>query len=505
MKTNSRAASCGIEPLESRIAPAAVFTFVEADHDTVKISTSKGTDADLGAAAHVNSGQLNVLDLSMATWGTEFAGASVSITVSKLGSDPGDGLTNVGEIDATGIDLGSVTVKGDLDKIVAGSAAGVVSVKSLTVNSLGALGITTGAPNLLSSFAGGLGPLKVGSDVTGAEIHVIDNLASMTIGGSLIGGLAANAGSIFANNVGAIKIGGDIRGGSAANTGAIFAGNMGSFSLGGSLIGGGGQSSGFLLIGNVGTMKIGGDLVGGTDSNTGGVNINSAAKILIGGSLFGEVSDNTGTIAGLTLGTIKIGGSMHGDSHGTIVSGSIVARTLGAVSVGGDVLGASIFASGNAAPVTAAQALAIKSLTVGGSFEGSQIIAGNFTNPDVQVGAVVVKGRWVRSDLVVGAKNLGTGDAAGGSGTAADNVNFGDDHDFRINAGGNPAIVAKIASITIGGEVRGSPSSVNSSDHFGFVAEQIGSFKIGGTVIPLTAGAGTRGIGDTNDVNIHQV
>ena len=105
------------------------------------------------------------------------------------------------------------------------------------------------------------------------------------------------------------------------------------------------------------------------------------------------------------------------------------------------------------------------------------------------------------SSLVVGTQNLGTDDAVGGNNTATDNANFGDSHDVKI-AGGNATILARITSITIGGQVRG---TADGTDHFGFVAEQIGSFTIGGTVIPLSAAPFSRNIGDTADVTIREL
>ena len=77
----------------------------------------------------------------------------------------------------------------------------------------------------------------------------------------------------------------------------------------------------------------------------------------------------------------------------------------------------------------------------------------------------------VFADLVVGAQNLGDDDTPGGTGANADNVNFGDGHDTAIGAGD---IHTRIASIVIGGIVAGTDAG---GDHFGFVSQQIGSFK----------------------------
>jgi hypothetical protein len=552
-----------IEPLEARIAPAAVFTFIDVD------------------------GQLTLLDLSHATWGTEFAGANVSIAVSKLGAAPADGLVNVGEIDASGIDLGTLSVKGDLGKIIAGSAPSVVSIKSLTANSLGVHGTTTGAPDLQDIIAGSLGPLKVQSDVDGVFLQVSSgNIASITVGGSLIGGAADHSGEIQTSKVGAVKIGGDFIGGGGFGTGSFFAADALSFTLGGSLRGGSGFASGTVGLGNttvvkiggslvgntgddsaafgiqnatsvtvrgsveggagtgsgiisstftvtnltvegsllggpsgrsageiscqkVGTLKLMGDLTGGGNDPAGEIAVTTAGTIIVGGSIFGKNNNDTGAIVGRTIGSVIVDGSINGHGgalntdvgQGGLGSGLISATTLGSVFVGGDMDGAFIDVDGISTPATAAKALALKSVTVGGSIENSEIIVGTFTNPDVQIGSVTVHGDWVASSLVVGVQNLGTDDAVGGSGTAADNVNFGDAHDAVI-PGGSAAIVAKIGSIIIGGQVTG---TVGGTDHFGFVAEQIGSFKVGGTFIPLNPSPSSRDIGPTGDVSIHEV
>ena len=57
--------------------------------------------------------------------------------------------------------------------------------------------------------------------------------------------------------------------------------------------------------------------------------------------------------------------------------------------------------------------------------------------------------------------------------TAFNNTSFGDNNDASIGDG-NLSITAKIASIVIKGVVAGSATS---GDHFGFSAQQIGSFK----------------------------
>jgi hypothetical protein len=97
---------------------------------------------------------------------------------------------------------------------------------------------------------------------------------------------------------------------------------------------------------------------------------------------------------------------------------------------------------------------------------------------------VKIGGNCVASSIVAGCQNLGTDDAVGGTGLKADTLSFGNAHDSSIGAG-VPGIVAKIARITIGGTVLGTLPSLDTTDAFGFVAERIGSVKIGGPPSPF--------------------
>ena len=122
------------------------------------------------------------------------------------------------------------------------------------------------------------------------------------------------------------------------------------------------------------------------------------------------------------------------------------------------------------------------------------IVSENDCLAGAQIGAVKVCGDWIASNLVAGAKNTG----------APANTNFGDANDASIGAG-SAGIIATIASITIAGQVFGTPNSTSTTDHFGFVAEQIGAVKIGGNAIALTAGPDNLAVGETSDMTVHEV
>jgi hypothetical protein len=242
-------------------------------------------------------------------------------------------------------------------------------------------------------------------------------------------------------------------------------------------------------------VRIGGDVIGASIEGT--ADLNDSGVIL-----------SNGRIASVTIIGSLIAGT--NNSTGIVVrNGAIVASDdIGPVTIGGNIVGnitnpALIIARGQGFDT------AIASLSVGGDVRFARILAGfssTFTpsNADASIGAVTVGRDWVASSLVAGAFNLGADDAAGGTGINADNINFGNGHD-RLQIGGSGALIARIASITIKGEVRG---SFPAGDHFGFVAQQIDKLKIGARTFVLT-GPGTAAdnilVPFTNDVRLHEV
>jgi hypothetical protein len=561
-----------IERLESRIVPAlggfhlspnhhtAFYDDVDGDHVTVKVSTGELDDHNPGGSLAVTLGpkgsQLQVLDLS----NPHFNHANIIFSVVKVPG--GDGLANVGAIKGGTNDFGTIVIKGDLGQIDAGSSTpGTLAVKSLTVRSMGRFGMDTqpgpgdfgfilGA-DLQSDLLGGIGTLKVSSDVRDVYIHVFGaaGIGSVTIGGSLIGasgyavppaGMDQQSGIISASgDIRMVKIGGDVRGGDArgsssfnASGGISAGGKLLSVTIGGSLVGGSGPASGFIVsTGDMGVVKIGRSVIGGTEVGTGGItSLGKLASVTIGGSLFGGSATDSGEITSAgDLGSVKIGhdligGSITGsaslDRSGLIEStagrigsislgGSIISGTdhsagtltnnasiraandLGSLTVKGNLLGnADDGTPGNLSPViitARGQAvtkpgidLAIGKISIGGTVELAEILAGyqtelTATNGDAQIGAVTVTGDWFASNLVAGAMNATSG-----------NKTFGDGHDASIGTG-DAGITSKIASVVIKGAVIGQPGGGT----FGFVAEQIGSFKYNGTSVTLAPGPHT--------------
>jgi hypothetical protein len=91
----------------------------------------------------------------------------------------------------------------------------------------------------------------------------------------------------------------------------------------------------------------------------------------------------------------------------------------------------------------------------------------------VQIGRVTVAGNWTASTLAAGVDPLAAG--------------FGDADDRVIAGGGLDAIRSRIAAVIVKGSVVGTAAT---GDHFGFVAEEIGAFRIGRRKLVLSKGAG---------------
>ncbi len=233
---DSEFSATSLEPLEARIAPAATVTYTDWDGDIVKITASTGPldEADLSFIGGGTSGQLDTLTLL----DPEFAGAKITFSVKK--ADGGDGQADVDFIDAAGVDLASVSVKGDLGRIDVGD--GNDDVEALGSLSALSMGLSTGMHGLESTISGSLGALKISGIMATVHVRVAGDIGSVSIK-SLIGGFDADSGSIQADGaINSVSVKGSLVGGDGANSGSILAGtSIGKASVSGNLSGGGGR------------------------------------------------------------------------------------------------------------------------------------------------------------------------------------------------------------------------------------------------------------------------
>ena len=282
MKVACNSPETRIEQLEPRIAPATLLSttavrYTDVDGDIVMVSISKGSLdllTNFTFAAAGRGEQLQRISLT----GEAFAGTDLTVTSRQTAN--GDGLANIGHVDAAGLDLGRVRIPGDLGRIDAGdtdfATPGVVVLK---VNSLGRFGVSTqplAGASLASNIAGDLPLLQVNGIVLGALLSVEGasdgtggNIASIKIGGSLRGTAGDDSGAIHSTgSITSVEIGRNVIGGAGVHSGGILAGrDIGSLLIGGLLESGDGVRSGSIRAGgNIGSLVVRESIIGSQDS-----------------------------------------------------------------------------------------------------------------------------------------------------------------------------------------------------------------------------------------------
>jgi hypothetical protein len=530
----------GIERLEGRIAPAAI-TFPATGGGAVTISISKGTKLDLmgvlGSPTYTGT-ELIIPSIAL-TGHSVFAGADISITTL------GDVTVGVGNLDATGLTLGTVNIHGDLGRIEAGSSGKVTGVQSLAVDSLGLeTGTQTGTVSYTSTIIGKLGSFHAGT-VEGAFLNVVNgsgvnvpavgNIGSVVIDHLLTArdpvASASQDGLIqAAGNIGSLKIGvknavtdiamqggagndsatvlaggtlgpvtvtGKMVGGDGIDSAAISsAGNMSTVVVHGSLLGGDGATSATIRSGGkMGAVTIGtgtgAAILGGTGDGSGLISSkgNMGAVRLLG-DLQGTISHSGGIVADGTLASIKVtgsvlGGSTVGDADtNPFVNGYIEANAIGAVVITGNVEGGSLAYSG----VILSEA-GIGSISIGGHLKGGNVdINGGDATDAYQSGSIM--------SSVGGTGKLGAVTIAGGiiggtgdqSGTVLASTSIGSVH---VSA---PAGSAMASVLGGGGSYSGAIFSagaigtVRTGDIEGGAGAHSGSIEAHGTLTSATVG-----------------
>ncbi len=256
----------------------ATYTDVDGDLVTVKSSVGKLTpDLFKLSGANADGGStLRQIDIAN---NDAFKGASFTISAKPQlagGTLHGDGLANIGAFDADSVNLGTVKIAGDVGHIDAST------IKALTVNSLGAAGLSTQAGHgaSLNSVIGKLpqlnvktnvdgvfltganfGKLKVGGDVSNSSIVPTSVLKSLTIGGDLDHSRILGGYTVFGVNadaqIGKIAVKGDWNASTAVA--GIVAGNDGFYGTADDKIATGGKPE---IASRIASIVIGGQATG---------------------------------------------------------------------------------------------------------------------------------------------------------------------------------------------------------------------------------------------------
>lgn len=488
-------------PNDLTIVNSKLATYIDQDGDLVTLKVTKGgfQPQDFHFAIHERGSYLAELDFSFASRNTTFNDQGLTITATpKAGL--GDSFANIGFINAAGIDLGAVSLNGDLTKIIAGdgntdkTSPGLVS---LTVQSMG--GFFRIGESLIN---GPVGKLTIKTDSDGATFRVLSGgLGALSIGGDLRGGGANFDGLIEASgDIGSISIRGSIIGTGDAQNGAIEAGgNIGKVFIGGSL-----RSDvpslldgSITAVGNIGAITVKGDMQG---IITAGGNITSLAvggsvsgrfgndgagfvsaggtlgSLTIVGSLLGDGGDESARIeSGGHMGAVKIGGSIRGGAGED--SGSLHSdRNIGAITIGGSLVGGSSGGAGTISAFSPGGISTIGAVKIGGNIEGGsgdstgEIVTQHFI-ASVTVGGSVIGSSGEESGTIFVSPAVGSSRGIGPVKIGVDLRGGSADGSGTIAAfGGN------IASVTVGGSFSGGAD-------MGIIAGgKLGPVKIGGDI-----------------------
>lgn len=380
--------------------------------------------------------------------------------------------------------------------------------------------------------SGSMGPVKILGSVIGGSFPATGSLAqaatgwiksegpmgAVSIGRDIVGGSGQYSGAIQSHtSIAALKVLGSIVGGHGFSSGAAFSGapeifdnasgnpvlgrsaGIGAVTLGGSLVAGQGNIAGALYDDTfIKSVSIGGDLAGdrgsltGTTTTPGGAifSFGGLGSIMVKGSIVGGITPGFGNIAafGGSIGAITVGHDIVASTNAFRLptTGIFSALNIGPIKVGGSISGTYsdggevfILADGNIAGITVqgrVQAVEIMAGSTAFNNHGSPLHTRS--NPDSFIGPVKVGGDWIASNLVAGVAS----DGAGGP-VFASPGNALTDEGLATPALNNNGIASRIASITIGGRLYGTPAD-GGNDGFLFAAESIGSLKVHGVAYP---------------------
>jgi hypothetical protein len=491
-------------------ADAKTATYIDQDGDKVVVKSSKGAfiETDFSFASGPLGAQLRQLNIADDNAGQGFAKSTITITASRVG-DAGDGFANIGYIRALGVDLGKVTVDGDLGQIDAGDATTTTpGLAGLTVHSMGLFGTSTqlpASPDLTSSIIGKLGALTIKTDLNRAQITVTGgadgSIGNILIGGDVTGG--AIGGITSSGNMGSVTLLGSLYGGTADNAGNISAGGtMGKVTVGGTIHGGSASQTGIVQsTGNMGAVLVKGDVQGGTDDHTGNIySANGAiASVTINGSIIGGFTGNSSLIdSGIVyttglggIGPVKVLGSLIGsdsDFSGSIYTNSTIKSVIinGSIKGGtGDYSGA-ITVGGNLGNVT----IGVDARGSTGDWSGSvhTFQGGNIAGVTIK-GSLIGDGNTLTG--ILSSRLLGAVKILGGvSAEVAEGV--------RISAGGAVDTVGGIKSIAVLGSIKNA-LIVAGYTPVGLASNpdaSIGAITVGGNLVASSIAAGALRGGD---------
>ncbi len=511
--------------------------YVDVDGDLVTVSTTRGridgSQLTFVAAGTVGGLQLQTVNLLGNL--NSYAGASISITADPQPGFSGvtDGQVNVGQITAAvrqgdqlqfiGVDLGNVTVEGDLGRIIAGDSFSNPALRTLDVISLGALGTTTGASSTQSDVLGPIGKVHVHDTLEGILLVVgrnFGNIGTLEVDGAIKGGASATSGFVrVTGRINSVVIG-DLIGGAGDDSGRIegdpstLGSSIGKVTVKGSIVGGGGARSGVISAGQIGNVTVE-SITGGTGTNSGRIegaataSGNTIGNVTVEGALTGGIGGGSGVITASKIGNVTVGAITGG--AGELAGAIRTTGEIGKVRVLGDVTGGTGVTSGAIVVQTKGGAITIEGDLIGGTRDNAGAIATFGSIASVTVAGAIVGGSGTNAGSIVGDVNSATsvgfvvvkGAVTGGAGSSSGRIAAGRLGDVTVDslAGGSGVSSGSIFSNTslgkvvvtrdvVGGNsVVGSATGTANSSGTISAVQAISSVNVGGT---LQGGSGVN-------------
>ena len=481
-------------------------TFTDADGDLVTVKITKGTLTSANFLAHEIAPGRAVFELLDFRRDAAFDGTNVTITARRTAAG-GNGSVDLGTIDAAGIDLGIVSLAGDLAAIDAGDASPTDrAIKSLTVQSLGVRGFATGAADLHSEVNGRIDKLTIRGDVEGVTFVVADRVADAPLGsgagnatigalmvnGAILGGAQPESGRIEAHDaILSARVVGGIHGGTGAGSGALVAADQfGKMSVG-SVRGGAGADSGVISSLLYSSLMVLGNVVGGDGAGSGSVNAGSGGAVTVNGSVEGGEGAASGVVAVTAGSTIKVRHDVSGGDG--VGAGKVVIDTKAkSVMIGGSVRGGAGENSGQVTtPFGTIDSLTIAGLLIGGSGARSASIGSGIVNKIAITGSVIGGSGLASAQIVPAASiSIKIGGSVNGIGLDSAVIAPGTAYTLSIggsltgDAAGSGVVAGGLTSLILGRDLRGGSGAGSGSVN---PAGPVGQLSIGGSIF---SGAG---------------
>ena len=327
--------------------------------------------------------------------------------------------------------------------------------------SSGTINATDGNASLIviGEAGGAGGSILGGSGASSGGINVTGTIGNVMLLRNLGGGSGTGSGAILANQVNSLKIAGSVLGGSADNSGEInVSGVLTNATVMGAIQGANNTTStlltntGYLQAEGIGTLNLG-SLVAGSTTGTGGLNSSGAVRSTV------------------SIGVLDVGTLVGNASNPAIISA--VGLTNQSATAKTDVAINRLTVTGPAAkgsPVTT-----YADILAGYNVDTSATTPlGAGVSADAQINSVTIDGNMMATNIIAGVE-------AGTNG-------FGTSSSVALSGSGVmdlPSIISTISKIIITGTTLPAAAS---TDTYGIAAQYIASASYDGAALKLTTG-----------------